>query len=78
MPDPSDRRLPWGMAFAAAMFLTALATSQQYTSALFEGLETDWIRTLRREALNWYAWAAVAPLVLQWGRGSRGSPPGPA
>jgi LytS/YehU family sensor histidine kinase len=49
---------------AAATFLTALATLQQYTSARFEDLPADWVSTLRREALNWYAWAVVAPLVV--------------
>ena len=51
-------------AVGAAVALTLLATTQNYTSRRIEGLSADLQRMGLRESINWFSWAVLAPILF--------------
>jgi two-component system LytT family sensor kinase len=58
----------WAWSFAAAAVFTVLATTQDYSSRLVEGLSVDLWKMGLREAINWFAWALLAPYIATLGQ----------
>ncbi len=55
------------VALALATVLSLLGTSQSYAARIAEGIPASWSRLLRIEALGWYAWVPLTPLVVTLG-----------
>ena len=64
----------WLASFGAAAVLTTLSSAQSYASRRFEGFEARLDRIIPVQAVDWFAWAVLAPVMLAVASMVRGRP----
>jgi two-component system, LytTR family, sensor kinase len=60
----SRRGLKWGLAFLCWTLLGLIFSSQSYVYYAVRGGDVRWLPTLTWVFADWYAWAALSPLIL--------------